>query len=91
MHPVLVSIVLSITAYLLGSIPSSVWIGKWFYSIDIREHGSGNAGTTNTFRILGTFPGILVFIIDIFKGFLSVSLIHFAYQYIPATVGYVNF
>ncbi len=91
MHPVLVSIVLSITAYLLGSIPSSVWIGKWFYNIDIREHGSGNAGTTNTFRILGTFPGIVVFFLDMFKGFLSVSLIHFAYQYIPATAGYVNF
>jgi glycerol-3-phosphate acyltransferase PlsY len=91
MHPVLISIVLSIVAYLLGSIPSSVWIGRWFYNIDIREHGSGNAGTTNTFRVLGTFPGIVVFIVDIFKGYLAVSLIHFAHQYIPTTATYINF
>lgn len=91
MHPVLISIVLSITAYLLGSLPSSVWIGKWFFNTDIRKHGSGNAGTTNTFRVLGTFPGIVVFILDIFKGFLAVSLVHFAHQYIPESTTYVNF
>ncbi|MGC4439980.1 glycerol-3-phosphate acyltransferase, partial [Streptococcus suis] len=40
-------------AYLLGSIPSGLWIGKIFYHVNLREHGSGNTGTTNTFRILG--------------------------------------
>ncbi len=66
-----------IFSYLLGSIPSAVWIGKTFYSIDVREHGSGNAGATNTFRVLGWKPGIVVFIIDTIKGFLAVYLLNF--------------
>jgi glycerol-3-phosphate acyltransferase PlsY len=66
-----VSVVL---AYLLGSIPSAVWIGKRFHNIDVREHGSGNAGTTNTIRVLGWATGIPVLIIDLFKGFLSAML-----------------
>lgn len=61
-------------AYLLGSIPTSVWIGKAFYNIDVREFGSGNAGATNTFRVLGKKAGIPVLIIDILKGTLAVSL-----------------
>ena len=62
------------TAYLLGSIPASVWIGKAFYKIDVREFGSGNAGATNTFRVLGRKAGIPVLIIDILKGSLAVGL-----------------
>lgn len=61
-------------AYLLGSIPTSVWIGKLFYNIDVREFGSGNAGATNTFRVLGKKAGIPVLVIDILKGSLAVSL-----------------
>jgi len=61
-------------AYLLGSIPTSVWIGKRFYNIDVREFGSGNAGATNTFRVLGKKAGIPVLIIDIFKGTAAVGL-----------------
>lgn len=61
-------------AYLLGSIPTSVWIGKIFYGIDVREFGSGNAGATNTFRVLGKKAGIPVLIIDILKGTAAVSL-----------------
>ena len=61
-------------AYLLGSIPTSVWIGKAFYNIDVREFGSGNAGATNTFRVLGKKAGIPVLIIDILKGTLAVAL-----------------
>lgn len=61
-------------AYLLGSIPTSVWIGKAFYNIDVREFGSGNAGATNTFRVLGKKAGIPVLIIDILKGTFAVSL-----------------
>ncbi len=64
-------------AYILGSIPSAVWIGKTFYSIDVRDYGSGNAGATNTFRVLGWKPGIIVFIIDTIKGFFAVYLLNF--------------
>lgn len=61
-------------AYLLGSIPSGVWIGKLFYKTDIREHGSGNSGTTNTFRVLGKKAGIIVLVLDILKGTLAALL-----------------
>ena len=61
-------------AYLLGSIPTAVWIGKYFYNIDVREYGSGNAGATNVFRVLGKKAGIPVLLIDVFKGFLAVSI-----------------
>lgn len=61
-------------AYLLGSIPTAVWLGKTKYGIDVREHGSKNAGATNTFRVLGKKPGIVVLSIDILKGFIAVFL-----------------
>jgi len=64
-----------IIAYLLGSIPSAVWIGKKYYGIDIREHGSKNAGTTNMLRVLGKRAAAPVFAIDFFKGFVAVMLI----------------
>lgn len=66
-------ILLLILAYLLGSIPSGVWIGKLF-SKDIRQHGSGNTGTTNTFRVLGKTAGIVVLLMDILKGTLATCL-----------------
>lgn len=69
---------LIIAAYLLGSIPTAVWIGKAFFSIDVREFGSGNAGATNTFRVLGKSAGIPVLIIDILKGTAAVSLSYFS-------------
>jgi glycerol-3-phosphate acyltransferase PlsY len=58
-----------LAAYLVGSIPSAVWVGRTFYGIDVREYGSGNAGATNTFRVLGKKPGIAVLIMDVLKGF----------------------
>lgn len=61
-------IVFAIIAYLLGSIPSGLIVGKFGYKIDIREHGSGNLGATNTFRILGIKAGIIVTVADILKG-----------------------
>lgn len=64
-----------VMAYLLGSIPSAVWIGKKYYGIDIREHGSKNAGTTNMLRVLGRRAAIPVFVLDFFKGFAAVSLL----------------
>ena len=69
--PILITI---LTAYVLGSIPSSVWIGKLFFGVDVREHGSGNAGTTNTIRTLGYKAGIPVFIIDALKGWFAVYM-----------------
>ena len=65
---------LIVFAYLVGSIPSAVWLGKRFYNIDVREFGSGNAGATNTFRVLGKKAGIVVLVCDILKGSLSVLL-----------------
>ena len=67
-------ILLLILAYLLGSIPSGVWIGKLFFKKDIRQHGSGNTGTTNTFRVLGKTAGIVVLLMDILKGTLATRL-----------------
>jgi len=64
-------------AYLLGSLPFSIWIGKWFHQIDVREHGSGNAGTTNVLRVLGFKAALPVLILDIAKGFMAVRLINF--------------
>ena len=63
-----------VVAYLMGSFSSAVWIGKWFYNTDVRTQGSGNAGATNTIRILGTKAGILVMIIDIIKSWVAVML-----------------
>jgi len=63
-----------ILAYLFGSIPTAVWIGQAFYGIDVREYGSGNAGATNTFRVLGKKAGIAVMSLDIFKGYTATNL-----------------
>src|SRR5659263_287138 len=63
-----------IIAYLLGSIPTAVWVGKYFHGVDVREHGSGNAGATNTIRVLGWKTGIPVLIVDLAKGWLAASL-----------------
>ncbi len=70
----IIIIALLVTAYLLGSIPSAVWWGKRYYGIDVREFGSGNAGATNTFRVLGKKAGIPVLFIDIVKGTAAVLL-----------------
>ncbi len=61
-------------AYLFGSIPTAVWIGQAFYGIDVREYGSGNAGATNTFRVLGKKAGLAVMILDILKGYTATNL-----------------
>src|ERR1039457_1341127 len=61
-------------AYLIGSIPSAVWVGKLFYGIDVRQQGSGNAGATNVIRVLGYKAGIPVLLFDVFKGWFAVQL-----------------
>ncbi|MBT3244669.1 MAG: glycerol-3-phosphate 1-O-acyltransferase PlsY [Bacteroidetes bacterium] len=67
-------ILLGIGAYLLGSVPTAIWIGKWFYGIDIREHGSGNAGFSNALRVMGWKAGIPVLLVDVAKGYFAVAL-----------------
>jgi len=64
-----------VAGYLLGSIPTAVWLGKWFGKIDIREHGSGNAGATNALRVLGRKWGLVVLALDISKGLAAVLLL----------------
>lgn len=66
-----------VIAYLLGAIPFSVWVGQLFYGKDVRKYGSGNAGATNTFRVLGTQAGSIVLFLDIVKGSIAVSLAYY--------------
>jgi len=61
-------------AYIAGSIPTAVWTGKIFHGVDVRQHGSGNAGATNTIRVLGWKTGIPVLLIDLAKGWFAASL-----------------
>ena len=63
-----------IAAYLLGSIPTAVWYGQAFFNLDIRQYGSGNAGATNTFRVLGKRAGIIVMLGDVLKGYTAAIL-----------------
>lgn len=67
-------VLLILLAYLIGSIPTSVWVSRYLYGIDIREYGSGNAGATNTYRVLGARMGTFVMTIDILKGVIATSL-----------------
>ena len=62
-------------SYLVGSIPGSVWLGKALHGIDLREHGSGNAGATNAFRVLGWKAGVLATVVDLGKGLLASGVI----------------
>jgi acyl phosphate:glycerol-3-phosphate acyltransferase len=78
-------------AYLMGSIPSAVWIGKIFFGIDIRQHGSGNAGATNTFRVLGKAAGITVLAMDVSKGLIAITLLAWLNPYEAETLAQVNF
>jgi glycerol-3-phosphate acyltransferase PlsY len=61
-------------AYLIGSIPTAVWVSKSIFGIDIRDYGSGNSGATNTFRVLGSKWGSLVMLVDVVKGVVATSL-----------------
>ena len=64
-----------VLSYLVGSIPASVWVGKLAYGIDLRSHGSGNAGATNAFRVLGWKAGVAAYLIDLGKGLLAAGVI----------------
>ena len=69
----MIFLILIFIGYILGSIPSAVWVGKLFHGIDIREHGSKNAGATNTFRVFGNKSGTIVLAMDILKGYAAAS------------------
>jgi len=84
-------IVLVVLAYLIGSIPTSVWVSQLFFKKDIRDYGSGNAGATNTFRVLGSKAGIFVFLFDFIKGFISVDLAYLIASYQHDPIGLTNF
>jgi glycerol-3-phosphate acyltransferase PlsY len=86
------NIIIIIIAYLLGSIPSSVWIGEIFFNKDVRKYGSKNAGATNAIRVLGLKAGIPVLITDTFKGWLAVNLVSFIKNnFVPDTDAFINF
>ena len=80
-----------IIAYLIGSIPTALWLGKLAYGINIREHGSGNSGATNTFRVLGKPAGIFVLLFDIAKGLGTVALLAWFNPFEAETWEQVNF
>jgi acyl phosphate:glycerol-3-phosphate acyltransferase len=84
------TIILLTLAYLIGSVSTAVMVSKVGYGIDIREHGSGNAGATNTFRVLGKKAGIFVMLVDILKGVIAVKLANLHINYPPETIPYVN-
>ena len=67
-------IILIILAYIIGSIPTAVWVSKSVFGIDIRDYGSGNAGATNSFRVLGSKWGSFVMLVDVTKGIIATSL-----------------
>lgn len=84
-------IVLILLAYLIGSIPTAVWVSKSIFGIDIRDYGSGNAGATNTFRILGSKWGSLVMLVDVIKGIISTSLYILIPFYLTNELARTNF
>jgi glycerol-3-phosphate acyltransferase PlsY len=83
-------LLLILLAYLIGSIPTSVWVSKHFFKIDIREYGSGNAGATNTYRVLGPKWGTIVMIVDMLKGMLAVKLALLAPELLDNETRFLN-
>jgi acyl phosphate:glycerol-3-phosphate acyltransferase len=77
-------LLLIILAYLIGSIPTAIWLSKAYFGIDIRDYGSGNSGATNTFRVLGSRWGSFVMAVDILKGVLATSLYIFLPYYLTS-------
>ncbi len=81
---------LIVLAYLIGSIPTSVWVSQHFFDIDIRDYGSGNAGATNTYRVLGPKWGTMVMVTDMIKGILAVKLALLLPDYADSEVNLQN-
>lgn len=83
-------LLLIVLAYLIGSIPTSVWVSQYFFGIDIREYGSGNAGATNVYRVLGPKWGTGVMMVDMLKGIIAVKLALLLPQYADSTTKFLN-
>lgn len=83
-------LILIVLAYLIGSIPTAVWVSKYFFDIDIREYGSGNSGATNTYRVLGSKWGTIVMIVDMLKGIAAVKLALLLPNYIDNETQFIN-
>jgi glycerol-3-phosphate acyltransferase PlsY len=83
-------LLLILLAYLIGSIPTSVWVSKRFFNIDIRDYGSGNAGATNVYRVLGSRWGTFVMLMDLLKGVLAVQLAWLLPEYLDAEIQFQN-
>jgi glycerol-3-phosphate acyltransferase PlsY len=84
-------ILLIVIAYLIGSIPTAVWVSRMFFGIDIREYGSGNSGATNTFRVLGSRWGVFVMLMDVLKGVAATSLYILLPYYLTSEWDRTNF
>jgi glycerol-3-phosphate acyltransferase PlsY len=84
-------VILLIFSYLIGSIPTAVWLSKMVYNIDIRDYGSGNAGATNTFRVLGSKWGSFVMLVDMLKGLLVVQIAYLMPIYVLDDFQRTNF
>lgn len=83
-------LLLVVLAYLIGSVPTSVWVSKYFFDIDIRDYGSGNAGATNSYRVLGPKWGTLVMVVDMLKGIIAVKLALLLPEYADSAVNLQN-
>ena len=83
-------LLLILLAYLIGSIPTSVWVSQHFFDIDIREYGSGNAGATNTYRVLGPKWGTIVMVADMLKGIFAVKLALLLPEYADSEINLQN-
>ena len=79
-----------ILAYLIGSIPTAVWVSQRFFGIDIREYGSGNAGATNVYRVLGSRWGTVVMLVDMLKGMAAVQLAWLLPEYADSEILFQN-
>lgn len=79
-----------ILAYLIGSVPTSVWVSNRFFGIDIRDYGSGNAGATNVYRVLGSRWGTFVMIMDMLKGMAAVQLAWLLPAYVDQDLQFQN-
>ena len=84
------NVVAVLLAYFIGSIPSAIWVSKWFFGIDVRDYGSNNAGATNTFRVIGKVAGFIVLFFDILKGWISVKLLTNLIFYDPNSLEFIN-
>jgi len=93
MAPALIAVIIVyfiffLLAYLIGSIPNAVWIGKTFYGKDVRKEGSKNAGATNVIRVLGLKPGLVVLALDLLKGVLPIALLYILIYYPMISSGF---